>query len=409
MKHVSASLWIKALIALAIGLACYLSVQQSTRAGSSLTAPVFASPVPGNLMIYRVGDGSAALSANATAVFVDEYTTGGILVQSIPMPTTVAGSQRRLTASGTAFSEGFLTLSEDRQYVILTGYDAAVGTTNIVASTAATINRVVGRLDTSGNVDTSTALTDFASTSNPRSAVSTNGIDLWVTGGAGGVRYTTLGSTSTTRLTAVAVFENGRQLKIGRGQLYVTTGSGTTIRLGTVGTGLPTTAGQTVTNLPGFPTNSGSPNSYYFADLDAGVAGFDTLYVADEGGTVQKFSLSGGNWTANGTITLTGARGLTGVHDGGTVTLYATSINSLVRIVDTSGYNAAPVATLNVLATAAANTAFRGVAFAPGTLVTAVEVLSLSAHSNDSTAILPLIVLGTIGIAAVAIRRSRAS
>ena len=46
-------------------------------------------------------------------------------------------------------------------------------------------------------------------------------------------------------------------------------------------------------NLPGFPT-SGAPRPS-FADLDAGVTGFDTLYVADEGGTVQKFSLAGGN------------------------------------------------------------------------------------------------------------------
>lgn len=408
MQRQSTSLWVKAIIALTVGLACCLSTRQPVRADTSLNRPNLAPPTPGNLMIYRVGDGSAALSANATAVFVDEYTTGGVLVQSIPMPTVVVGSQRRLTASGTATSEGFLTLSENQQYVMLTGYDAAVGTTGIIASTASTINRVIGRVDTSGNVDTSTALTDFASTSNPRSAVSTNGVDLWVTGGAGGVRYTTLGSATTTRLTAVAVFENGRQLKIGRGQLYVTTGSGTTIRLGTVGTGLPTTAGQIVTNLPGFPT-SGSPNSFYFADLDAGVAGFDTLYVADEGGTVQKFSLVVGSWIANGTIALSGARGLTGVHDGGTVTLYVTSLNNLVRVVDTSGYNAAPAATQNVLATAAANTAFRGVAFAPGTSPSAVEVLSISARSDNSTAVLPLIILGIIGIAAVVIRRSRAS
>ncbi len=408
MHRQSTSLWVKVILALAVGLACYLSTRQPVQADASLNMPTLAPPVPGNLMIYRVGDGSAALSSNATAVFVDEYTTGGTLVQSIPMPTAVAGNQRRLTASGTATSEGLLTLTEDRQYVMLTGYDAAVGTAGIIASTASTINRVVGRVDTSGNVDTSTALSDFASGSNPRSVASTNGVDLWVAGGAGGVRYTTLGSATTTRLTAVAVLDNGRQLKIGGGQLYVTTGSGTAIRLGTVGTGLPTAAGQTVTNLPGFPT-SGAPNSFYFADLDAGVTGFDTLYVADEGGTVQKFSLAGGNWIANGSIALTGARGLTGIHTGGTVTLYVTSINSLVGIVDTSGYNAAPVATQNVLATAAANTAFRGVAFAPGTLPTAVKVLSLSAHPDNSTAIWPLIVLGTIGIAAVIIRRSRLS
>jgi hypothetical protein len=35
---------------------------------------------PGNLVIYRMNDGVAALSANGTAVFLDEYTTAGALV-----------------------------------------------------------------------------------------------------------------------------------------------------------------------------------------------------------------------------------------------------------------------------------------------------------------------------------------
>src|SRR4051812_24363275 len=65
----------------------------------------------GNLVVYRVGDGSAALAATATAVFLDEYTPTGTLVQSIAMPTVVSGANKRLTASGTATTEGFLTLS----------------------------------------------------------------------------------------------------------------------------------------------------------------------------------------------------------------------------------------------------------------------------------------------------------
>src|SRR6478672_3541108 len=81
----------------------------------------------GNLVVYRVGDGIASLGSAATAVFLDEYTTAGALVQSIPMPTAVNGTQKRLTASGSATTEGFLTLSADGRYVVLTGYDAALG------------------------------------------------------------------------------------------------------------------------------------------------------------------------------------------------------------------------------------------------------------------------------------------
>src|SRR5262249_17571744 len=63
-----------------------------------------ASFTSGNLVVYRVGDGSAALGSGATAVFLDEYTPGGVLVQSIALPTTISGANRRLTASGSATS-----------------------------------------------------------------------------------------------------------------------------------------------------------------------------------------------------------------------------------------------------------------------------------------------------------------
>src|SRR4051795_10245670 len=74
----------------------------------------------GNLVVYRVGDGSVALGSGATAVFLDEYTTAGALVQSIPMPTAVSGSNKRLTASGSATTEGFLTQSAAGPHIGLT-------------------------------------------------------------------------------------------------------------------------------------------------------------------------------------------------------------------------------------------------------------------------------------------------
>ena len=88
----------------------------------------------GNLVVYRVGDGSAALGANATPVFLDEYTPAGTLVQSIAMPTAVSGANKRLTASGNSTTEGFLTRSADGHYIVIPGYDAAVGTASITGS-----------------------------------------------------------------------------------------------------------------------------------------------------------------------------------------------------------------------------------------------------------------------------------
>jgi uncharacterized repeat protein (TIGR01451 family) len=339
---------------------------------------------PGNLVLYRVNDGAAALSANGTAVFLDEYTTAGALVQSIPVPTTTVAAQRRLVCSGTATTEGFLTRSTDGQYVVFSGYDAALGTASITTSTSATVPRVIGRVAANGTLDTSTALTDAISGGNPRGAASTNGTDLWLSGtsAGGGVRYATFGATTSTSLAATPT--NLRVLGIFGSQLYTSSQSGA-FRLATVGSGTPTTAGQTITNLPGFPTATGSPQGFFFADLNAGVAGVDTVYVADDGGTVQKYSLVAGSWTANGTIALATARGLTGSVAGSNVTLYVTARTTLRTLTDTSGYNATITGAVTTLATAAANTAMQGVAFVPQGAVANAPVVPTCASPLTTT------------------------
>jgi hypothetical protein len=411
MNRKLTSFWIRVIISVVIGLACFFALQQSAQAGSSLPAPVFASPIPGNLMVYRVGTGGAGLTSAATAVFVDEYTITGALVQSIPVTTTGSGTQRILTASGTATSEGLLTLSENRQFVILTGYDAAVGTAAVATTASATTNRVIGRIDIAGNVDTSTTINDAFTGNNIRSAASDDGTRFWATGSIDGVRYVLLGNTGTSTSISTS-FTNLRVIKVAGGQLYVSAGA-STLRFGTVGTGLPTTTGQTITNLPGIPTTGSLAYSFYIADLSAGEPGYDTLYLTDDTASViRKFSLVSGTWTANGTITLAGVRGLTGVRNGSSVTLYATSATTLSTLVDASGYNTTMTGTPSTLATATTNTAFRGVAFAPGTSPTAVQVANLSAHPTDSTPLFLVIALGLVGMASAWLilrRRSRAA
>jgi len=320
---------------------------------------------PGNVVVYRVGDGSAALGSAATAVFLDEYTPAGTLVQTITIPTTTVASNRRLTASATATSEGELTRSVDNHYLTFTGYDAALGTASITTSTSATVPRVIARVDSAGTIDTTTALTDAISGGNPRGTVSTDGTDIWITGtsSGGGIRKTTLGATTSASLATTPT--NLRQTNIFAGQLFVSSQSGA-FRLATVGTGTPTTAGQTITNLPGFPTATGSPYGFFFADLSAGVAGVDTVYVADDGAGIQKYSLVAGSWTANGTIaSAAGLRGLTGTVSGSTVTLYTTGGTTLSTLTDTSGYNATITGTITPLASPGTNKVFRGVALAP--------------------------------------------
>jgi len=327
----------------------------------------------GNLVVYRVGTGTTALSSSSTAIFLDEYTPAGALVQSLPMPVALSGAQYPLTASGSATSEGLLNRSADGRYLVATGYGAAPGTAS-VASSGASVPRVVGLVDYQKTINTSTALSDFAAGNNPRSAISSDGTAIWVAGGAGGIRYTTNGSTTSTQLSTASA--NNREVNIFGGQLYLSSGSGS-IRIATVGTGLPTSSGQAVANLPGFPT-SGSPFQFLLFDLDAGVSGYDVLYVADDGAGIQKYSLVSGSWVLNGTVgTSSDAyRGLTGSASGTTVTLFATRKNSeLVALTDAAGYNVPVSGTPSLLATAATNTVFRGLAFTP---VAPVNNLSLS-------------------------------
>jgi hypothetical protein len=357
---------------------------------------------PANVVVYRVGSGGASpLVTTGNAVFLDEYTPSGVLVQSIALPAAGSGLNRALVASGTANSDGLLTRSTDGTCLVIPGYGRDIGTGNGNLTTTGTlangnaIPRVVGIVRANGSIDTTTALTDAGLGSNFRGAASTDCSNLWVSGTAqtsptpltGGVRFANAGATSSSDLTS-ANFANVRAVAIFGGQLY-TSASVTNLRgVATVGTGLPTaslpTPGQVaVTKLLGL-TNTNSPSSYafFFADLTTSVAGLDTLYVADDDtGALTKFALVSGSWISKGTIGVVADayRGLTGVVNGTSVTLFATRKGGttasgggeLVRFLDASGYNGTFAGSPAIIATAANNTAFRGVALALPYTVTA--------------------------------------
>jgi hypothetical protein len=347
---------------------------------------------PGNIVVVRVGDGSTSLINTGNPVFLDEYNSSGTLIQSVAMPTSVVGANKRLILSGTATSEGALSRSADGSALLMAGYDAALGGGSSLSGTAAaSVNRTVGLIYADGSVNTSTALTDFASANNPRSATSSNGTDIWITGGVGGVRYTTLGATTSNDLSS-ATLSNLRVVNVYDNQLYFSTASGTTYRIGTVGTGLPTTGLQTLSQLNGIPAATGSPYGYFMADLD-GAPGVDVIYVADDGANaLRKYSLVAGTWTLNGTIGVDADdyRGITGSVNGTTVTLYctikggsgATGGGQIISLTDASGYNGAFAGVPTVIFTAATNTSLRGIAMAPE--ATCTPVLWYADADNDS-------------------------
>lgn len=331
----------------------------------------------GDLIVYRVGDSNdpdLTTTNLPTDVWLDEYTASGALVGSMEMPTSTLGSQNALTANGPSTSEGLLTISPNEQYIALTGYDAASGlTTNASTATSAAINRTVGILNVSnGHLDTSTALTDASSASSVRSAVTTDGTSIWVDGGAGGVRYTTIGATTSTEITNQIT--NLRQLEIyptaanPGGQLMLSTASGSAVRIGTVGAGLPTTAGANpITPLSG--TTGALPSGpYAFVQLTLGSGTLpNTMYVANDGASdVEKWSLESGNWVETGSEAMTAPRGITAVVTNGVVDLFVTAgssstITNIDEFTDASGLDGTFSSGTNVIVQLPAGEQFRGI------------------------------------------------
>lgn len=304
----------------------------------------------------------------AQPVYLDEYTPCGELVRSIAMPVTVSGSNRRLTLPpATAdYTEGFISRSEDGQYLALGGYDAATGTTAITSTTSTAVNRVAGIIDAAAHVNTSTAFSNRFSTVSIRSAT-TDGSNVWAAGGNGGVVYATVGSTGTSN--TLITTTTGRCLGIYDGQLYATS-TATNLRMARVGTGLPTTAGQTMTNLPGYPATGGGPLQFFMARQN-GSDTVNVLYIADNN-QLKKYSLVAGTWTANGTIGTTGDkyRGLTGTLSGSDVILYALRRNDtggeIIKYTDNTGHNASFAGLKpTIIVQADSNRVFRDVTMAP--------------------------------------------
>ena len=331
----------------------------------------------GDLVIYRVGTGSAALTSAATAVSLDEYTTAGALVQSIALPTSTAGAA--LVASGSASSEGLLSLSTDGSSLLVPGYFANAGTAGIASTTAAAAPREVAVFDATGTATSTTTLGSFFSGNNIRSAASPDGVTIYAGSGvtASGVGVFTAGTNGTP--TTVSGATNTRGVAVANGQVFVSSGSSPNVGVSLVGT-----AAAPSTTLVASTATDTSPYEFAFANTSGTGTTPDTLYVADSTSKLFKYAFNAGTdaTTLVGTATIpSGVTGLalTANAAGTGENLYLTSPTTLSILTDAfSAITATAVAaeTATPLATASTNEAFRGVAFAP-TAVAAPEPTSL--------------------------------
>jgi hypothetical protein len=356
--------------------------------------------IPVTFAVSRIGSSGTAVPITASAaVFVERRGVDGSLANTVQMPTAAAGTNNPLTLTGGAVSEGALARSANGRYVTLAGYATGTGVAGVV--TAPNTNRVVARIGASSMVDTSTLIgSNFAfSGQNVRGVVSDDGTHFWVSGlgggSTGGLVYVPLGNTAT----AAPVFLSMNQFRVVEifgGKLFGDgEASGTILppEVFQIDTTLPTSGTPALNELPGMPTGLvPSPWQFVFFDLNPAVPGFDTLYVANDkavgsGSTtlpngIQKWTFDGTNWnffgTLNGLTTApspSGFRGLAGIAQGQTVTLMATTVdtlssfNRIAVFVDpnaaTTNYTTLTPPTGTVVVTAPANELYRGVAFWP--------------------------------------------
>lgn len=321
----------------------------------------------GNIVVVQVGDGAAALTNGSTVLSLKEYnTTTTSQASPVSVVTIPSTGTHRLLMGGTASSEGFITLSADSLRLTIAGYDTTVGVASINGTTSVAVPRVIDTLSYRGIPGRAAVTTTNFTTSNFRGAVKTTGENYYGSGngstGLGGVYY--LGQSAPAASIQTSV-NNARTIQAFNGNLYFSTGSAP-IGIYKI-TGYPTAA-ATPSLLIGSVGTGASPYSFAINSTET------VAYIADDrtvanGGGIQKWVYTAGSWGTAPVDTFsvggtTLPRGLAVDWSGTYPVIYATtseaSGNRLVKIVD-SNTNA----TFALLATAPANTAFRGVTFAP--------------------------------------------
>lgn len=326
----------------------------------------------GSIVVIRVGVPDNELPAGTAPVFLEEFSASGKHLQTIPIP---ASGDNKLTLGGRSITEGVLKRSANGALLTFGGYELTSGVSNPSSNTT-NANRRVAMVNANAQIDFSNRLPMDSLYPNAsfRAVVTRDGSKFWTAGGNQGVRGFRYGSDSTFVISNTVT--NLRGIDIQFGQLFINHGSGVVnTRIMQVGNGVPEISEVTATPLPGLPTSGSAGCDFFFADLNPAIEGPDVLYFADDLSGLRKYSLVSGTWVLN-SITGSGAdlyRGLTGIQVFGGAILYtvfragnqAVGGGQLGLLVDLSGYNAPMSAVPQVLAVAAPNTGFRGIALAP--------------------------------------------
>ncbi len=317
----------------------------------------------GNLVVFQCND---TLGTGSSISLVEYGTSAGSAISSYTLPST--GSSPRLVCSGTATSEGNMSLDSERTHIIIPGYDTTLATTSLASN--ANVYRALFSALPSGALSNVVKLSQTLvyNTNNLRGATAAGtryfGAGTATTAARGGVQYM-VGTTTANQVTSTTT--NVRTVQVFNGQLYYSTGSGT-VGVYAVGTGIPNSTGNTSTIIH---TGAGLSSPYGFSiSPDA-----NTLYVADDAAGIYRFTRTGGagSFASPTQITSLKCRGISVDYTTTPYTIYATTAtgtklctscnaysDSLIKVVD-----AGAGSSISLLAVAPANKNFRAVTFTP--------------------------------------------
>jgi hypothetical protein len=360
----------------------------------------------GNLAVVRVGGN---VTTNGNPVFIDQYTTGGSLVNSVDLPTT--GPSAFVLDNSTG--EGYVTLSQNGIYLVLGGYNAPVGTGygteyGLNGTASAAVPRSIGTIDGYGNyvlqITNNLAFTAWAITS----AVSDGTNNFWMAGQSSdnqylGVLYVGTPSSPTTVNVANTGGEEEAVLNIFNGSLFIDSSYSPNgiYQINDVNPPITPLPEDTNSVTDVIPLPGSSRNVDYVFD-----PGMTTCYYADSSVGIVKFTNNAGTWVAAYTnsaattgFTTKGARGITADWTQNPVVVYATTAestgNRLIELVDSGS---AAVATL--IAQAPTNhvsttNVFRGVRFTPAAPPMITVQPAPIVQSADGTATFSVTAAGT--------------
>jgi hypothetical protein len=244
--------------------------------------------MPGNIAVF-----TASASANNTTGSIIELntTTANQAAVNTYLVNGTTGSDA-LRFSGSASSTAYLANSDDGTLLCFTGHNTitTTGNINVIAP------RGVGTFNAAGTFNLATTYTGITTGQQTRAATSIDNTN-WYIGDQNGLYTNGASSASPTG--------NLRGIKSFGGTVYVgqQSATATIIQVSTISAA----TGGTITGLPGL-INNNSFQDFYIISSGANGNTYDILYVISNtsatAGTLTKFSLVSGVWTANGSYTI---------------------------------------------------------------------------------------------------------